>query len=201
MGKWHRTFKQNDLFRPDPDRASLNACVGNNGGPYDLYDYAHGYFDATQNLLQSAGKSGSVIDLLVYPICLNFRHAIELFIKYLIADLARIAKSDAKFRKTHPLEANWSTAMNLIKRAKFEAKPEDINLMTKIVTSVMEVDPKGDVFRYPESIKGDQHLKDWAIINLAVLGDVFSSLLRIVEDWHHKIEDRMEDAAEQMTSA
>ena len=42
MAKGFRAFKQNDLFRPDFDRIDFNACVGDNGGPYDLYDYAHG---------------------------------------------------------------------------------------------------------------------------------------------------------------
>ena len=37
-----RMFKQNDLFRSDRERYDYNACVGDNGGPYDLYDYADG---------------------------------------------------------------------------------------------------------------------------------------------------------------
>jgi hypothetical protein len=201
MAKMFRAFKQNDLFRPDFDRTDFNACVGDNGGPYDLYDYAHGYFDATRLLLKSVGNSGSVNDLLVYPICLNFRHAVELFIKYLISDLAKLTRSKAKFRATHSLEANWSTAMNLIKQTKFDVNPNEIKLITNVVTDIMEVDPNGNIFRYPESIKGDRHLKDWAIVNLAVVGDVFSSLFKVVEDWHFKIEARIEAANEQAATA
>lgn len=90
MAKRFRTFKQNDLFRPDFARMDFNACVGDNGGPYDLYDYAHGYFDATRILLKSVGKTGSVNDLLVYPVCLNFRHAVELFINSLPPTSVRV---------------------------------------------------------------------------------------------------------------
>ena len=36
----------------------LNACVGDNGGPYDLYDYAQGYFEATRVLITAGGKTG-----------------------------------------------------------------------------------------------------------------------------------------------
>jgi hypothetical protein len=175
----------------------FNACVGDNGGPYDLYDYAHGYFDATRLLLKSVGKSGLLNDLLVYPICLNFRHAVELFIKYVISDLAKLTRSKAKFRAIHSLEANWSTAMNLIKQSKLDVKHDEVKLITRVVTDIMEVDPNGNIFRYPESIKGDQHLKDWAIVNLAVVNDFFSSVSKIVEDWHFKIEDRIEAAIEQ----
>jgi hypothetical protein len=197
MAKGFRAFKQNDLFRPDFDRMDFNACVGDNGGPYDLYDYAHGYFDATRLLLKSVGKSGLLNDLLVYPICLNFRHAVELFIKYVISDLAKLTRSKAKFRAIHSLEANWSTAMNLIKQSKLDVKHDEVKLITRVVTDIMEVDPNGNIFRYPESIKGDQHLKDWAIVNLAVVNDFFSSVSKIVEDWHFKIEDRIEAAIEQ----
>ncbi len=192
MAKGFRRFKHNDLFRPDFDRIDFNACVGDNGGPYDLYDYAHGYFDATRLLLKSVGKSGLVNDLLVYPICLNFRHAIELFIKYLITDLAKLTGSSAKFHKSHSLDANWSTAMNLIRRTKLDVDADEIALMTRVVSDIMEVDPNGMIFRYPESIKGDQHLKDWAIVNLAVVGDMFAVLSKFVEDWHFKIEGRIE---------
>lgn len=201
MAHKFRAFKQNDLFRPDFDRMAFNACVGDNGGPYDLYDYAHGYFDATRLLLKAVGtERGFINDLLVYPICLNFRHSIELFIKYLISDLKTLTRSDAKFRTTHSLEGNWSTAMNLIKRTKLDVDPDEIKLITRVVTDVMEVDPNGNIFRYPESIKGDQHLKDWALVNLAVIGDVFALLSKIAEEWHFKIEGRIEAAIEQQAN-
>jgi hypothetical protein len=141
MAKRFRRFKQNDLFRPDFARMDFNACVGDNGGPYDLYDYAHGYFDATRILLKSVGKTGSINDLLVYPVCLNFRHAVELFIKYLISDLAKLTRSKAKFRTTHSLQANWSTAMNLIRQTKLDVDSDEIKLITEVVTDIMEVDP------------------------------------------------------------
>jgi hypothetical protein len=37
------------------------------------------------------------------------------------------------------------------------------------VKCIDEVDPKGETFRYPESIKENQHLKDWSLINLRSL--------------------------------
>jgi hypothetical protein len=201
MAKWRRPFKWNDLFRPDLDRRDFNACVGHNGGPYDLYDYAQGYFEATRLLLQAVGKTDWANDLLVYLICLNFRHAIELFIKYLISELVKLTKSQAKFRTDHLLDANWSTAMNLIRQAKLNVNSEEIKMITKVVADIMEVDPNGNIFRYPESIKGDQHLKEWAIINLAIVNDVFVSLIKIVEEWHFKVEGRIEAAIEHSATA
>jgi hypothetical protein len=195
-----RVFKQNDLFRSDFDRADYNACVGDNGGPYDLYDYADGYLDATERLLKTAAKDkGMAIDLLVYPICLNFRHAIELFIKYLISDLNKLTKSHTKFKPTHSLVENWRVAKKLIKKTKLKVDTKELEWITHVVDDIMEVDPKGEIFRYPESIKGDQHLKDWSHINLAVVGDVFIKTKKIAERWQGEIEGRIEDAMERGT--
>ena len=99
------TFTENALFRGLQDKnARFNATVGNNGGPYDLYDYAYGYFEATRLLLAEAQKPGAIIDILVYPVCLNFRHAVELYIKYLITDLAKVMKSKEAFEAKHVLK-------------------------------------------------------------------------------------------------
>jgi hypothetical protein len=192
-----RTFKENALFRGDPDRIEYNACVADNGGPYDLYDYALGYFEATALLLKSVVKDrGLTLDVLVYPICLDFRHAIELFIKYLIFDLNKLTKSRSKFKPTHSLIENWRVAKKLLKRIKLDVDVKDVAWLAQVVSDIMEVDRRGEIFRYPESIKGDQHLKDWASINVAVVGEVFSETKAIAERWHNKIEDRIEDAIE-----
>ena len=53
-----RTFKENALFRGLTAHGRYNACVGNNGDPYDLYDYAQGYFEATGILVRGTMKPG-----------------------------------------------------------------------------------------------------------------------------------------------
>jgi hypothetical protein len=74
-----------------PIRHRLNVAVGDNGGKYDLFDYSTAYFDASLTLAQKVAKEGVITDSVVYPICYTFRHAIELFIKYLIDDLGKLA--------------------------------------------------------------------------------------------------------------
>lgn len=192
-----RKFKENALFRSDFERSNYNACVGDNGGPYDLYDYADGYFDATDRLLKTVAQDkGLGIDLVVYPICLNFRHAMELFIKYLISDLNKLAKSQKKFKANHSLIENWRAAKELLKWTKLKVQSKQVEWMSHVVDDIMEVDPKGEIFRYPESIKGDQHLKDWSHINLAVVAEVFAGTRKIVKEWHWEVEGRLEDARE-----
>jgi hypothetical protein len=49
------------------------------------------------------------------------------------------------------------------------AAQEQVAVIENAVNNLMEVDPKGDIFRYTESIMDDQHLKDWSDINLEVI--------------------------------
>ncbi len=192
LGK--RSFKENVLFRGYREYSRYKACVGNNGGPYDLFDYAHGYFEATRVLLEGAmapakqDKPRIIIDTLVYPICLNFRHAIELYIKYLITDLAKATKSRKSFKVEHSLADNWKTAENLIKLSGLKATDSEIELMDTVVKCIMEVDSNGNTFRYPESIKGEHHLKEWSLINLVVLDAYRKDLYEAAYGWHGKLE-------------
>lgn len=183
------TFKENALFRGWKAHYRMNACVGNNGGPYDLYDYAHGYFEATRLLLQEAQKPGIIIDIVVYPICLTYRHALELFLKYLINDLAKLNKAKERYRPHHGLKENWQ--LTLIAKAELKASGKELAAIGEVVEAIAEVDPKGEIFRYPESIKGDQHLKDWSLINLVVLERSVTKIFDIAHNLHHRLEARL----------
>jgi hypothetical protein len=186
-----RTFKQNTLFRGLTAQSRFNACVGNNGGPYDLYDYAHGYFEAARLLLTEAQKPGIIIDTIVYPICLNLRHAIELYIKYLITDLAKAMKSKETFKRNHSLKENWDIAVVLLKAANLKVTDKQVAIMDVAVNAVMEIDPTGTVFRYPDSFKDEKQLKDWSLINLIVLEMQYKQIFEVAYNWHHKLESRL----------
>jgi hypothetical protein len=185
-------FKQNDVFK-HVDNDQLNACVGNNGGPYDLYDYAKGYFEATTTLLSHVQDDGNHIDLIVYPICFDFRHALELYLKYVITDLAEVKGTDHKFKTKHTLAKNWRAAKSLLKL--IETKDEDLDYFEKVINCIDEVDTTdGQTFRFPESIKGDKHLQEWSTINLQTIKAHNERISAIAHMWHCRIESALESA-------
>ncbi|GGI27848.1 hypothetical protein [Bradyrhizobium guangdongense] len=193
-------FKQNGLFRGlQNDLAHLNACVGNNGGPYDLFDYSWGYFEGTRLLLREAQEPGIIIDVVIYPICFNFRHAIELYIKYIIADLGRVNGTGQQYQPGHTLLRNWKKAKKLLSAIDHSA--DDVAIFEEAIKHIDEVDRSGQTFRYPESIKYDQHLKDWPSINLAVLEYHHGRLFKVARDWHYRIDAAVDRAAQDGTLA
>jgi hypothetical protein len=74
-------------------------------------------------------------------------------------------------------------------------------LFEEVVKHIEEVDPTGQTFRYPESIKYDQHLKDWPSINLAVLEYYYTRLFGVAKDWQYRIDHAVEHAAQDGTLA
>jgi hypothetical protein len=187
-------IRQNDLFRGALN-SRLNACVGDNGGRYDMSHYAHGYFAATRKILEAANvfEVGVAVDTLVYPACNCFRHSIELFIKYLIDSYARLLdEKDMRYETNHGLHENWLRALSAAERYDWSPFAEEqINLIQKTIIEFNEIDPRGVIFRYPDSIKGEQHLKDWTLINLGVVLQRADQVFEIFEDWGYRIDARM----------
>ncbi|CAA2158533.1 hypothetical protein MBRA_03802 [Methylobacterium brachiatum] len=185
-----KPFKENDLFKGTPNW-SLNACVGDNGGPYDMYDYAQGFLEAARVVIRRSTDDDAIVDTLVYPACFNFRHGIELFIKYGVGSLSEIKNAKIEYSKKHSLLGDWK-----IFRAEsvgvFAFDEKDLDIVDKTIACFEEVDPNGQIFRYPESIKGIQHLKEWSLINLGRVGGALDEIMTVFKGWHFMIEVELE---------
>jgi hypothetical protein len=177
------------LFGQGPN-PQLNACVGNNGGPYDFSDYGDGFFDGGHKIVVALKRHEGLLDVLVYPAAFSFRHGIELYVKHLIKELAEYNKSDAVYKKTHDLQHNWGIMLEQAKRSKLTCfKEAQLNQATSTITEFCKIDPTGQVFRYPEDIKGNPHLAEIGIINVEVLDDRLTALHETFKDWRSALDD------------
>ena len=150
-------------------------------------------------LLADAKAPGAIIDVLVYPICFNFRHAIELYVKHIIADLSRVQGTGQRYQPRHSLLRNWKKAKKLLKTIDHTA--DDAALFEEVVRHIEEVDPTAQTFRYPELIKYDQHLKDWPSINLAVVEQHYARLFAVAKNWQYRIDHAVDRASQDGTLA
>jgi len=134
------------------------------------------------------------VDLIVYPICFNFRHAMELYLKYVIKDLSEAKGTGHRFKSGgHTLGKNWVAAKSLLKN--IETTDEDVAYFEKVVTCIDEVDQtNGQTFRYPESIKGNRHLEEWSTINLPTVKAHNEKIAAIADTWHGRIEYALESS-------
>jgi hypothetical protein len=181
----------------EPIRHHLNVAVGDNGGKYDLFDYSTAYFEACLALASKVRREGVITDSVVYPICYTFRHGVELFIKYLIDDLGRLAGTWDEYKLGHPLLKNWKRAKKLL--IAIETEPEDIDFFDKVVKDFDQVDRNGLSFRYPETIDRDPLIKDLKTINIAVLGNNCQGISEIAKIWGGRVYSALECAVDKGT--
>ncbi|MFO3759103.1 hypothetical protein [Klebsiella aerogenes] len=181
----------NALFRGDYELGAYNACVGDNGCP-DLYYYADGFADSVFLLIDALTKEHkAILDTLIYPICFNLRHSVELTIKGQIEDLSQLAKlrkqplaPDTEIEKVlnqHDIMNLWDFfsghAVAFDRRYK-----EKLSTLEPLFRCIGETDPTGQTFRYSYSTEAKKHLTDVSVINVLVLRDQFRVIREQLEE-------------------
>ncbi|MCG7375237.1 hypothetical protein MHL40_21540 [Pseudomonas luteola] len=159
-----------------------NACVGNNGEP-GYIDYSRGFSKAANLLidqfLADEGYELSVDDL-VYPVCFNMRHSVELRLKGAIEELDKIARYknvriDFNFATSHDIGNIWRFFKSFSEGLDYRFR--EIN--SKIEDTILDiatVDSTGQTFRYPTDKDSKKHLVDVKSINFLILKNRFNEL-------------------------
>lgn len=185
MAGWKPKVDQpaNPLFT-NGENTSMNACVGDNGGPYNLFDYGRGFFDGGHAAVKSAQDFVGPVDLLVYPAAFSYRHGIELYLKHLVLMLNLILETGETFKKNHSMIKLWEAVVDLNNKVDPALlEQEAIDRAGQLIGYFDAFDPTGQVFRYPEDIKGNRHLAEHKLINVEVLREQMQELKDILERW------------------
>ena len=206
---------ENDTFSGG-ETTHLNATVGHNGSfaangeARSNTDYALGFSSAALELIRAARESSEFrthLDFLVYPICFNMRHAVELRLKKWWKDLGILAAQkevklkqyrDAKVAKdrslkgrlmpfptideasTHDLSKLWSliSEYSPIIDSRFAKL---VPLLDPYIKDIADIDPTGQTFRYPASNDSQVHLAETPLINIRILELRFTILFKIFD--------------------
>lgn len=178
---------QNRMFRgADPTWA--NACVGDNGNP-SFVEYAKGFSTAANLLIEKVLDSQSIeysVDELIYPICFNMRHSVELRLKGTVSSLERLSEHRKRlpkfdFETSHDLGKIWQ----FIKEHSVELDKRYssyVVLLDAYISNLADVDPTGQTFRYPTNQESEKHLTDVSVINVVVLKESFSALEELLDE-------------------
>jgi hypothetical protein len=168
-----------------------NACVGENGLP-GYWEYAKGYSQAAVILidivLQERGLKHSV-DELVYPVCFNMRHSVELRLKGAISELILIENLrggtfNFDLIGSHDIGNLWGVLVERSRIIDDRYEPIIARLVQKI-SDFAEIDATGQTFRYPLNTESQKHLVDIKIINFVELKRSFSVLEKTLDELHY----------------
>lgn len=168
-----------------------NACVGNNGNP-GYWEYAKGFSQAATILIDLVLHEGAVrhsVDEMIYPVCFNMRHSVELRLKGAIEELIRIEKIRSRnlqfdFVGSHDIGNIWHFFASKSQLADDRYEPIIKRLDAKI-SDIAAIDPTGQTFRYPLSSESQKHLVDVSLINFRVLKLSFIELEAALDELHH----------------
>lgn len=197
MPKGQYQYIVNSLFNVSTSDFHLNACVGNNGGPYDFKDYTRGYFFAAEKValeLKNDPIFRSRVDIIIYPLCYLYRHALELGIKGLIIETSKIVADGSAPKFNHNLKANWKTLLDLTNDlfksvTIIDGLEEVMDTITKIVDDISEFDESSQTFRYPTDRGGERHLVDASIINVEILFQSLNPVGEMINWWFYALEE------------
>jgi len=185
---------ENRSFRPDFSNPHQNAIVSGNWAGDLGYAYREGFMQATLVLLAAAAAESYVdpntgetavvfVDALVYPICFNARHFIELFLKDSIRAVSALGPNATKVGviATHDLAGLWADFACAIARdsrlVEFGMPLEDV------FKDIADIDSTGMTFRYSHDLDENVHLPDIEHISLSVLGDRLREMFRQAEEF------------------
>lgn len=175
MVKGNSTFRGGEPFWS-------NACVGDNGDP-GYEEYARGFSAAANVLLEKVINADRwvSVDELIYPICFNMRHSVELRIKqaYKVVEQIGIIKNinAPDYKMNHDIGSLWSGFKEYAYSID-NCYLDLINKMNQTILDVADIDPNGETFRYPADRNKNKHLTAIGIINCHILYREFKELER-----------------------
>ncbi|MBW8186207.1 hypothetical protein [Shewanella nanhaiensis] len=173
-------MKKNATFSGG-EPALANACVGNNGS-VGFEHYAKGFSQSANMLIDQALSDLCTypVDFLIYPVCFNMRHSVELRLKGAIQSLINLAairgqRLEFDLTGSHDIGRIW----DFFKKNSegFDNRYKGINdQVSPTIQDIAEVDATGQTFRYPYSIESQKHLVDVSVINFLTLKTKFNAL-------------------------
>ena len=154
-----------------------------------------GYKRAGDLMVEAAGHDNLARDTLVFPIIFNYRHFLEISLKYLLATYGPTVGIEPNWR-SHDLATLWGSVLEMLERYGTPDPDEADPVVGEIIIEFAKIDPKSYAYRYPVDRNGtllpvaqnDLHLPTLADVMNGVSGyfdgcDAYLDNLRSASPW------------------
>lgn len=133
---------------------------------------------------------GDNVDNLIYPICFNMRHSIELRLKGAIEEIIRISKLkggnlEFDLSGSHDIGNIWDFFQN--ESTRLDRRFVNLNSqLHQTIIDIANIDATGQTFRYPIDTESKKHLVDiGGIISCRILLIKFTELEKNLDTLHY----------------
>jgi len=151
-----------------------NASIANDSSAR-LLAMTDGYRRAADLLVKQAESNDADRDFLVYPIIFNYRHFLELSLKYLLATHGPRVGIEPNW-KTHDLLVLWEEFYDMLQRFGTNDPDEVDPIVASTVLEFAKIDPGSYSHRYPVDCFGKPLPVTHADLHLATLADVINGV-------------------------
>lgn len=168
---------------------------------FAFFTYADGYRIAAESIFEKFKKSNgdfSVMDSIAYPLCFNYRHMMELLIKYLHLKYVRYETKDDLIQsglfKKHILNDLWNMTKKHIEQLQNRASSSvDIEAITHYIDEMNNFDYGSFNMRYPIYVKNKELYSSIAETHLIVprfhekMQAFFNAIVQLDDDIDYQI--------------
>jgi hypothetical protein len=132
-----------------------------------------GYMSAAATLIDASQGDRAERQILIYPILFNYRHAIELAMKWIIVMYSRGAGIEVGDIEHHDLWQLWKICCQIIPSAEND---EALQVVEQVIKDFHELDKTALKFRYPRDKSGALISLPDALIDLENIRDVMEAV-------------------------
>lgn len=158
-----------------------NACLNFMFGGNTWTGYSMGYKNGADILSQYVDSTQRHQDTLVYPILFLYRHYLEIILKKILIDCAKVLDEKISF-KHHNISTYWKTAKDKCQKLLEEKIPDDmVTSVENIIRQLADIDKASDAFRYPCHIDGSPSLHGITHINIKQVSEEISKASEALE--------------------
>ncbi|MEM8851600.1 MAG: hypothetical protein AAGE03_16415 [Pseudomonadota bacterium] len=165
---------QGDIPFVAADRPLSNANIAENGFQR-LMLMKTGYKAAADLMVTATIDDRPQRDVLVFPIIFNYRHFIELSLKYQIATFGPAVCVEPNWN-SHNLADLWSEFLAVLEHYGTEDPDEADPVVGNIILEFAKIDPGSYSYRYPVDRKGAPIPIAYADLHLPTLADVMNGV-------------------------
>ena len=133
-----------------------------------------GYMKAGAALVQACEECSDERHFLIYPILFNYRHAIELAIKWIIIQYGRYSTVQIGNIEHHNLWKLWQICKQIIIEVGSES--EAISVVEGVIKEFHDLDKSAQAFRYPSNKEGVPFVLLYRMIDLQNIRDVMEGV-------------------------
>lgn len=156
--------------------------------------YAIGYKDAADALVDRTLETECGADLVFYPIAFLYRQYLELRLKQLLITGGHVVYYESKLAHGHDLRRHWAEVRKILEFVWPDSQAEEMDALGECIEELCQLDPNSMSFRYPVDKVGRPTLSGLGQADLENLKSVMgriSSFLDAANDGLAAVLDNM----------